>query len=211
MGLRSRLVLLLASAVLLTSEMEQQVWQLEGSGREGGMINISEMPAPWCWGHPLRLRLLPFSQHCSQEQAGSPSFLWDIGLAVWVAFRFDTVALAGLDSERIAKLAVEGGRAGGRRLSMKLAVPLAGCVTLSESLRLPEAAAKCREVKSADCGCCVLFFVGLPPTLYLSLFGWLLQQSTTDRVAHKQQNGLPLVPEAGSPRSGRPHGQVLCP
>lgn len=57
---------------------------------------------------------------------------------------------------------------------MTLAVPLTGCVTLSKSLNLPEAAAKCGAVKREDGGFCVLFLWSPRPPPSLSLLGWLL-------------------------------------
>ena len=49
----------------------------------------------------------------------------------------------GLDPECTASPATEADECGVRGLSVKLTVPLTGCVTLSKSLNLPEAAAKC--------------------------------------------------------------------
>lgn len=49
----------------------------------------------------------------------------------------------GLDFESIVNLMMKGLRAGVRGLNMNLTVPLTGYVTLSKSLNLPKATAKC--------------------------------------------------------------------
>lgn len=79
----------------------------------------------------------------------------------------------GLDSERIASPVMKRLRAGVSGPGVNFTVPLTGCVTLSKSLNLPEAASRCWNVETVVWVLDFFFFF----TLCLSPFGLLKQNN----------------------------------